>query len=105
MCILCKKRVDSLPVTLPSELSKLEVDRNGLSNVFNIKNDLNVCNEVFRNPLYTLEGATKATSGYTTTVCSGVTTASTYTTSGCTAVYNLSEVDAFDLTFNITGNT
>ncbi len=105
MCILCKKRVDSLPVTLPSELSKLEVDRNGLSNVYNIKNDLNVCNEVFRNPLYVLDGTTKATSGYTTTACSGITTASTYTTSGCTAVYNLSEIDEFDLTFNITGNT
>ncbi len=105
MCILCKKKVGKLPVTPPSELTKMGIDRDGLSNVYNIKNDLNFCNEVFKNPLFTLEGTTKATSGYTTTACSGVTTASTYTTSGCTAVYNLSEVDDFDLTFNITGNT
>ena len=97
MCILCKKKVGKLPVTPPSELTKMGIDRDGLSNVYNIKNDLNFCNEVFKNPLFTLDGATKATSGYTTTSCSGVTTASTYTTSGCTAVFNLSEVDDFDI--------
>ena len=105
MCILCKKKIDDLPVTQPSELAKMDIDRDGLSNVYNIKNNLNFCNEVFRDPLYTMEGTVKATTGYTTTACSGITTASTYTTSGCTAVYNLSEVDDFDLTFNITGNT
>lgn len=105
MCILCKNKKTNLPIVDTGLLAQTEVDRNGLSNIYNISNTLAFCNETFKNPLYDLVGAVKATSAYTTTACSGITTASTYTTTGCTAVYNFSEIDDFTLTFNITGNT
>lgn len=105
MCILCKNKKTNLPIVNTGLLEQTEVDRAGLSNIYNISNTLAFCNETFKNPLYTLDGAAKATSAFTTTACSGITTASTYSTTGCTAVYNFSEIDDFTLTFNITGNT
>lgn len=105
MCILCKNKKTDLPIVNTEAIIQSDVDRKGLSNIYNISNTLAFCNETFKNPTYNLNGATKATSAYTTTACSGITTASTYNTTGCTAVYNFSEIDNFTLTFNITGNT
>ncbi len=105
MCILCKNKKTNLPIVNNELLVQTEIDRAGLSNIYNISNTLAFCNETFKNPLYNLDGATKATSAFTTTSCSGITTASTYSTTACTAVYNFSEIDDFTLTFNITGNT
>jgi hypothetical protein len=105
MCILCKNKKTNLPIVDTGLLAQTEVDRAGLSNIYNVSNTLAFCNETFKNPLYYLDGTVKATSAYTTTACSGITTASTYSTTGCTAVYNFSEIDDFTLTFNITGNT
>lgn len=105
MCILCKNKKTNIPIVNTDNAIQLDVDRSGLSNVYNISNQVAFCDEVFKNPLYYMNGAVKATTGYTTTACSGITTASTYSISGCSAVYNLSEIDDFDLTFNITGNT
>jgi hypothetical protein len=106
MCLLCKYKKTSIPTVDLESVAQIEVDRSrGLSNVYNIGNEVSFVDEVFLEPLYTLSGATIPNSGFTTTNCSGVTTASTYTTSGCTAVYNLSEVDEIDLVFQITGNT
>lgn len=105
MCILCKKTITNLPTVDINQSIQTDVDRSGLSNIYNISNTVNFCNEEFKQPLYYMDGTVKATTGYTTTACSGVTTATTYSISGCSAVYNLSETDSFDITFNITGNT
>jgi hypothetical protein len=69
----------------------------GLSNIYNINSVTNFCFEPFNGPTYNLSGATKAITG-ATSPCSG-------TPTNCYAVYNLSEVDSFDLTFNFTGST
>jgi hypothetical protein len=105
MCILCKYKKNEIPTVDTEAIVQSNIDRNGLSNIYNIQQNVSFCDEVFRNPLYYIDGAVKPTTGYTTTSCSGITTATTYTTSACTAVYNLSEIDDFDLTFVITGNT
>jgi hypothetical protein len=105
MCILCKNKKDKIPLVDTDTITQSNIDRKGLSNIYNIQQNFGVCNEVFKNPLYYVDGAAKPTTGFTTTSCSGITTATTYTTSACTAVYNLSEIDDFSLTFNITGNT
>ena len=105
MCILCKNKKTDIPTVNTDQAIQTDIDRSGLSNIFNISNMVNVCNEEFKQPLYYMDGTVKLTTGYTTTACSGVTTATTYSISGCSAVYNLSETDDFDITFNITGNT
>lgn len=105
MCILCKNKKGEISSVNTDAITQSNIDRKGLSNIYNIQQNFGVCNEVFKNPLYYVDGAVKPTTGFTTTACSGVTTATTYTTSACTAVYNLSEIDDFSLTFNITGNT
>lgn len=105
MCILCKNKKTNIPIVNADDLIQSDVDRSGFSNIYNISNSVSFCDETFKNPLYYMDGTVKATTGYTTTACSGVTTATTYSISGCSAVYNLSEIDDFDLTFNITGNT
>jgi len=69
----------------------------GLSNIYNINSETNFCFEPFEGPTYNLSGATKPITG-TTTPCSG-------TPTNCYAVYNLSEIDDFNLTFNFTGST
>jgi hypothetical protein len=105
MCILCKNKKNEIPEVDVDILIQQDVDRDGLSNIYNIGNQVGVCNEVFMDPLYYMDGTIKPTTGYTTTACSGYTTGDTYSVSGCSAVYNLSEIDDFDITFNITGNT
>jgi len=105
MCILCKNKKTEIPTVNPDILIQEDIDRSGLSNIFNISNEVALCNEVFIEPLYYMDGTVKATTGYTTTACSGYTTGDTYSVSGCSGVYNLSEIDDFDITFNITGNT
>lgn len=105
MCILCKNKKNEIPEVDVDILIQQDVDRDGLSNIYNIGNQVGVCNEVFMDPLYYMDGTIKPTTGYTTTTCSGYTTGDTYSVSGCSAVYNLSEIDDFDITFNITGNT
>tara|TARA_R110000868_G_scaffold51263_1_gene162799 strand:- start:650 stop:2251 length:1602 start_codon:yes stop_codon:yes gene_type:complete len=105
MCILCKNKKTNIPTIDIKKSIQTDVDRSGLSNIFNLENSVNFCNEEFKQPLYYMDGTVKATTGYTTTACSGITTGTTYSVSGCSAVYNLSEIEDFDLTFNITGNT
>lgn len=105
MCILCKNKKNEIPEVDVDILIQQDVDRDGLSNIYNIGNQVGVCNEVFMDPLYYMDGTIKPTTGYTTTACSGYTTGDTYSVSGCSAVYNLSEIDDFGITFNITGNT
>lgn len=106
MCLLCKYKKGDIPTVNLESVGQISVDRsNGLSNVYNIGNELNFVNEVFLEPLYNLSGATIPNSGFTTTNCSGFTTGSSYSTSACTAVYNLSEIDEIDFVFQITGNT
>jgi len=104
MCILCKNKKTNIPKVDIEAIKQSNIDRNGLSNIYNINNDLTVCNEKFVNPTYYMDGAIIPTTG-TTTGCTGVVTAATYSFSACTAVYNLSEIDDFNLTFNLTGNT
>lgn len=69
----------------------------GLSNTYNVNSTTNFCFETFNGPTYFLSGATKAITG-TTSPCSGSPT-------NCYAVYNFSEIDDFDLNFNLTGST
>lgn len=69
----------------------------GLSNIYNIKSETNFCFEAFNGPTYNLSGATKPLTG-NTSPCSGSPT-------NCYAVYNFSEIDDFNLTFNFTGST
>lgn len=105
MCILCKNKKTEIPnVNLKASIQS-DVNKSGLSNTINIYNEVSFCNEDFKSPLYYVDGAVKATTGYTTTACSGVTSATTYSISGCSAVFNVSEITDFDLTFVITGNT
>jgi hypothetical protein len=68
-----------------------------LSNIYNVNSDTNFCFESFSGPSYYLSGATKPITG-NTSPCSG-------TPTNCYAVYNLSEVDDFQLDFNFTGST
>jgi hypothetical protein len=106
MCILCKNKKTDIPTVNLTSVEQTNVDRSlGLSNIYNISNSLAFLEETFLNPLYNLSGTTKPTSGFTTINCSGFTTGSSYSTSACTAVYNLSDVDEIDLVFQITGNT
>ena len=69
----------------------------GLSNIYNVNSTTNFCFEPFEGPTYNLSGATKPITG-NTTPCSG-------TPTNCNAVYNLSEIDDFNLIFNFTGAT
>lgn len=69
----------------------------GLSNIYNVNSTTSFCIEPFNGPTYDLSGATKAITG-TTSPCSG-------TPTNCYAVYNLSEVDDFNLNFIFTGST
>jgi hypothetical protein len=103
MCILCKNKKD-IPFIEPISVIDQELDRDlGLSNVYNISNDLGVCAEPFHMPLFTMSGTEKPFSG-TTSGCSGYFTGAT-SAHTCDAVYNLSELDEFDITFSITGGT
>jgi len=105
MCILCKNKKTDLPIVNLEAIQQASVDRKGLSNIYNINNNISFIDEVFTSPSYIVSGATKPVSGITTTNCSGPFTGNTYSVSGCTFVYNLSEIDEIDLIFNITGNT
>jgi hypothetical protein len=105
MCILCKNKKTKIPTVDLTAVQQTSVDRKGLSNVYNINNDLIYTDEVFLSPAYNVSGATKPVSGITTTNCSGPFTGNTYSVSGCTFVYNLSEIDDINLVFDITGNT
>lgn len=69
----------------------------GLSNIYNVNSNTNFCFEPFNGPTYNLSGATKPVTG-ATSPCSG-------TPTNCYAVYNLSEIEDFNLTFNFTGST
>jgi hypothetical protein len=62
----------------------------GLSPIFNVNSNIVPCVEDFTSPTYYMSWATKPTTGLTIT---------------SEGVYNLSEVDEFDLTFNFTGST
>ena len=77
MCILCKNKKTDIPTVNTDQAIQTDIDRSGLSNIFNISNMVNVCNEEFKQPLYYMDGTVKLTTGYTTTACSGVTTATT----------------------------
>ncbi len=106
MCLLCKYKKTEIPTVDLESVEQTNIDRsNGLSNIYNIGTNIDFTDEIFLEPLYIMTGTTIPNSGFTTTNCSGVTTASTYYTTGCTAVYNLSEIDNIDLMFQITGNT
>lgn len=107
MCILCKNKKTDIPTVDLNAVEQTNVNRSlGLSNVYNISNTLLFTDEVFLSPDYFVSGATKPISGITTTTnCSGPFTGGTYSVSGCSFVYNLSEIDEIDLVFNITGNT
>jgi hypothetical protein len=105
MCILCKNKKTDIPTVDLNAVQQSNVERSGLSNVYNINSDLSFTDEVFLSPKYIVSGATKPVSGITTTNCSGPFTGSSYSVSGCTFVYNLSEIDDINLIFNITGNT
>ena len=106
MCILCKNKKTEIPTVNLESVEQTNIDRSyGLSNVYNIGNNLGFINESFLEPTYILSGATILTSGFTTSNCSGFTTGSSYSISACTAVYNTSERDEIDFVFEITGNT
>jgi hypothetical protein len=68
-----------------------------LSNIYNVNNETNFCLESFNGPTYYISGATKPITG-NTSPCSG-------TPTNCYAVYNLSEIDDFNLDFVFTGST
>lgn len=103
MSILCKNK-EPIPFIPPSDVIDNELQKDlGLSNVYNIPNSVDVCMEPFNSSTYYVDGATRPASG-TTSGCSGYFTGAT-SASTCYAVYNLSEIDDFDLTFNFTGGT
>lgn len=70
----------------------------GLSNIYNVNSDVSFCMEDFNSPLYYMSGATKPISGIFSACTSG-------NTVDCDGLYNMSEIDDFNLTFNITGGT
>jgi hypothetical protein len=97
MGFLCKNKGDKTIVSI-SDINNQELKRDlGLSNIYNVNTTTNFCFEGFNGPTYGISGATKPTVGLTSGCTSGVT--------DCYAVYNLSELDNFTLTFNLSGST
>lgn len=89
MSLICKPTTIPTPSLTARILQKVYRD-NGLSPVYNVNTNVSPCIEDFTSPTYYMSGATKPTTGLTVT---------------SEGVYNLNEVDEFDLTFNFTGST
>jgi hypothetical protein len=89
MSLTCKPTQTTPPSYLARKIQQTYRDI-GLSPVFNVNTDISPCVEDFTSPTYYMSGATKPTTGLTITSDN---------------VYNVSEVNDFDLTFNFTGST
>lgn len=97
MGFLCKNSVDETIVSV-SDINQQELKRDlGLSNVNNVNTTTNFCFEGFNGPTHTVSDTIKPSTGVTSGCTSG--------TTNCSFVYNLSEIDDFDLTFNLSGST
>jgi len=98
MGFLCIKNNDKIVVS-QTELKETEFLRSiGLSNVYNLKPEINVCSEVFHSPEYYV-------SGTTTGLVTGLTATLTGCTTGATGIYNLTYTPDFNVKFIITGST
>ena len=103
MGFLCTNRQNSKNVSQKDLANEKFLRDNGLSNVYNVNPDLNLCLEDFYGPQYYLDGATKLVSGLTASL-SACTTGTTGTT-GVIGVYNLNDTPDITLSFVITGGT
>jgi hypothetical protein len=102
MGFLCKNNESKKIVPL-EEIQKQQFLRTiGLDGTVNVDTNVNFCNEVLKSPEFYVQGATKLTTGLTTTL-SGCTT--TGSTSGNTFIYNLSYTPNINVNFIITGGT
>ena len=98
MGFLCIKNKNKIVVS-QAELKETEFLRSiGLSNVYNLKPEINVCSEVFHSPEYYV-------SGTTTGLVTGLTATLTGCTTGATGIYNLTYTPDFNVNFIITGST
>ena len=98
MGFLCIKNNNKIVVS-QAELKETEFLRSiGLSNVYNLKPEINVCSEVFHSPEYYV-------SGTTTGLVTGLTATLTGCTTGATGIYNLTYTPDFNIKFIITGST
>ena len=98
MGFLCIKNNNKIVVS-QAELKETEFLRSiGLSNVYNLKPEINVCSEVFHSPEYYV-------SGTTTGLVTGLTATLTGCTTGATGIYNLTYTPDFNVNFIITGST
>lgn len=98
MGFLCIKKNDKIVVS-QTEIKETEFLRNiGLSNVYNLKPEINVCSEVFHSPEYYV-------SGTTTGLVTGLTATLTGCTTGATGIYNLNYTPDFNIKFIINGST
>jgi YVTN family beta-propeller protein len=98
MGFLCIKKNNKIVVS-QTEIKETEFLRNiGLSNVYNLKPEINVCSEVFHSPEYYV-------SGTTTGLVTGLTATLTGCTTGATGIYNLTYTPDFNVNFIITGST
>ena len=79
MGFLCTNRQNSKNVSQKDLANEKFLRDNGLSNVYNVNPDLNLCLEDFYGPQYYLDGATKLVSGLTASL-SACTTGTTGTT-------------------------
>ena len=100
MGFLCTNRQNSKNVSQESLANEKFLRDNGLSNVYNVNPDLNLCLEDFYGPQYYLNGATKLVSGLTASLSA----CTTGTTIGVAGIYNLNNAPV-SLTFTITGGT
>ena len=97
MGFLCKNKGNQTQVSI-KDINDKELKRDlGLSNIYNVNTTTNFCFEGFDGPMFNMSGATKPMTGLTVG-CTGTPTT-------CSNVYNLTEIDDFTLTFNLSGST
>lgn len=96
MGFLCKNTITTPEVSIDEVYEQICNRKYGLSNVNNVDTELGACFEDFTGPDYQVSGTTKPTTGLTST-CTG--------TTDCYAVYNISELDYINLSFNLSGST
>ena len=96
MGFLCNKKSEEKNVSQVQLFEQNFLRDIGLDNIITVNTDTNFCVEVFKNPQFYVEGATKLYSGMTLTGCM---------TGYTQGIYNLDYVSDFSVKYFITGNT
>jgi len=97
MGFLCINKENSKDVSQQDLINQKFLRDNGLSNVYNLNPEINLCQEIFLSPEYYVTGAIKLMSGLTATI--------TGCTTGTTGIYNLDYTGDINVKFVVTGGT